>query len=288
MTPEFLDRGTDRLALHRYPAPDSHTVAVLWPAMGTPAGYYGPFARALAATGIEVVVADLRGTGASTPRPSRASRYGLAELVADVGAVGSWLEPSLAGRRFMLLGHSLGGQAALLHLASSGVGVPVAGIGLVAVGLPYWRNYPAPGRYAVLGYTQAIAGLTGALRFWPGWTFGGVQARGVISDWAYTARHGRYRSFESFDAEAALSTVTTPVFAVSVDNDRYTPSPTVDHLCGKLAAAPVTRRHLGLDLADGPLDHFRWARSGSPLAGWVADFAMSLPHDFDRDKRQRA
>ncbi|GAA1828977.1 alpha/beta fold hydrolase [Luedemannella flava] len=280
---EYLDRGADRLGLHRYASPDADTVAMLWPAMGTPAGYYRPFATALAEAGMEVVVADLRGTGSSTPRPSRASRYGMADLVGDVGAVREWLTPSLAGRRLLLVGHSLGGQAALLHVGASRVAVgsgpaphPVAGIALVACGLPYWRTYPAPGRYAVLGYTQAIAGLSGALGYWPGWTFGGVQAKGVIGDWAHTARHGRYPMMGDFDAESALASVTTPVLAVSVDNDRYTPPATVDHLCAKLGATSVQRRHLGAAQATGDLDHFRWVRAASPLAGWVTDFAGSL------------
>lgn len=281
---EYLDRGADRLGLHRYPSAHADTVAVLWPAMGTPAGYYRPFAAALADAGVEVVVADLRGTGSSTPRPSRASRYGMADLVGDVGAVREWLAPSVAGRRLLLIGHSLGGQAALLHLGASRVAVgsgpaapPVAGIALVACGLPYWRTYPAPGRYAVLGYTQAIAGLSAALGYWPGWTFGGTQARGVIGDWAHTARHGRYRPMGALDPESALASVTTPVLAVSVDNDRYTPPATVDHLCGKLAATSVQRRHLDAAQATGALDHFRWVRATSPLAGWVTGFARSLP-----------
>lgn len=47
---------------------------VVWPAMGVPARFY------------------LRGTGASTPRPSRRSRYAYAELVDDVAGA------SVAGR----------------------------------------------------------------------------------------------------------------------------------------------------------------------------------------------
>jgi predicted alpha/beta hydrolase len=293
---EYLDRGADRLGLHRYPATRDDgpgMVAVLWPAMGAPARYYRPLATQLAAAGMEVVVADLRGTGTSTPRPSRASRYGLLDLADDVGAVRDWLAPHLGGRRVLLLGHSLGGQAALLHLATEAAGrggaarAPVAGVALVAVGLPYWRMYPGPGKLAVLGYTQAIAGVAATLRVWPGWTFGGVQARGVIGDWGYTARRGRYRRMAGFDAEAALPRVTTPVLAVSVDNDRYTPPPTMDHLVGKLSAASVRRRHLDAAQASGPLDHFRWVRATSPLAGWITEFAASLPH-VDLDKRQHA
>src|SRR5690606_25330474 len=85
---QWLDRGADRLGLQWYPEParPAGTLALLWPAMGVPAGYYRPFATALGRAGVAVVVAHLRGTGASTPRPSRRSRYGYADLVDDVAA----------------------------------------------------------------------------------------------------------------------------------------------------------------------------------------------------------
>ena len=90
---------------------------VIWPAMGTPARYYRPFATALGEAGIAVVVVDLRGTGSSTPAPSRSSRYGYADIAGDVGAVLEALKPRLDGRKRYLLGHSLGGQACAIHLA---------------------------------------------------------------------------------------------------------------------------------------------------------------------------
>src|SRR5258707_6320988 len=137
---EFLDRGSDRLGLHVYPdAPDS-PVVVIWPAMGVPARYYRPFAQQLGIQGLSVVVVDLRGTGSSTPRPSRRSRYGYAELTADVAAVLDALKPRTDTRPVILLGHSLGGQVCALHLALTGHG-GVDGLALVAVGLPWYRSY---------------------------------------------------------------------------------------------------------------------------------------------------
>src|SRR5690606_40294522 len=60
------------------------SMVVLWPAMGVPAGYYRPFLTGLRRAGLAVAAVDLRGTGTSTPHPSRASRYGYAELTDDV------------------------------------------------------------------------------------------------------------------------------------------------------------------------------------------------------------
>jgi predicted alpha/beta hydrolase len=276
---EFVEVDGGRLGVQIYPEPTGVTdapVAVIWPAMGVRARYYRPFAAELRAAGLAVVVADLRGTGASTPTPSRADRYGYPELAADVGAVLAALKPRLDGRTRLLVGHSLGGQAALLHLALHG-GDEVDGLALIAVGIPYWRNYPGRRGLGVLPYIQGIAATTALLGVWPGWGFGGRQARGVIRDWAYTARTGRFPRLNGTDTEAAVRAVRTPVLAVSVDDDQFTPHETVDNLCGKLAAAPVTRERYTVDQAGAPLDHFTWVRAGAPLARRVAEFAGDLP-----------
>ncbi|GGM66427.1 alpha/beta fold hydrolase [Dactylosporangium sucinum] len=276
---ELLDRGTDRLALHTFApvAEDAPTLAVLWPAMGVPARYYRPFAQSLASHGVAVTVADLRGTGASTPRASAASRYGFAELADDVDAVLEHLKPARAGRRTVLIGHSLGGQMCALHLALRGTSSDVSGLALLAVGLPYWRSYPASRRAQILAMTQVLAAGSAVLRHWPGWAFGGRQARGVIADWAYTARAGRYRPIAGVDVEAALSRVTTPVLAVDVEGDQYTPAATVDRLTSKLTSSEVRREHYTAAEAGTRIDHFTWAKNGAPLAARVAAWTASLP-----------
>jgi predicted alpha/beta hydrolase len=271
MEQTFVDVGSDRIGLQRYPGVPggADTLAVLWPAMGVPARYYRPFAEHLVEAGIAVVVADLRGTGASTPVPSRASRYGYAELAGDVGAVLEALKPQRDQRRTVLIGHSLGGQACALHLATSG-GAAVDGLVLVAVGVPYWRAYPGVHRYRVLGYTQGIGAVSAAWRVWPGWTFGGRQAAGVMRDWAFTARTGRYPAMDGVDVEAALATVRTPVLAVSVAGDHFTPRSTMECLVGKMRGAPVEWQHYA---PEEPVDHFRWVRASGSLAERVAAWA---------------
>ncbi|SCG72561.1 alpha/beta hydrolase family protein [Micromonospora coxensis] len=278
-TQEHVEVDGARIGVQVYPEPDGPPGApmvVIWPAMGVRARYYRPFAAALRDAGLAVAVADLRGTGASTPPPGRACRYGYAELATDVGAVLDALKPRLDGRTRLLLGHSLGGQAALLHLAVHGADA-VDGLALLTVGVPYWRSYPGLRGYGVLPYTQGIAAVARTLGVWPGWGFGGRQARGVIRDWAYTARTGRFPVLDGVDAEAAVRRLTTPVLAVGVDDDQYTPHATLDHLCAKLTAAPVTRDRYTVAEAGAPLDHFTWVRAGAPLARRVADFAAGLP-----------
>ena len=274
-TVERLDRSTpdappDSLALHVYPAADdAPALAVLFPAMGVPARYYRTFAAALTAAGLAVVVADLRGTGESTPAPTRSARYGLADLVDDVDAVLTHLKPLRAGRRTILIGHSLGGQACVLHLSRRREDVD--GLVLLAVGVPYWRRYPSGQPARVLLQTQTLGVVSALLRVWPGWGFGGRQARGVIRDWAFTARTGRYP--EPF--EAALGTIAAPVFAVDMAGDRFTPPGTVTHLLEKLPAADVTRTTYAPP--DQAIDHFRWAKHGTALARDISAWTGRLP-----------
>jgi predicted alpha/beta hydrolase len=276
MTPTFVDRGSDRLALHVYPDPfggEDAPVVIVWPAMGVPARYYRPFVEQLGRAGLGAVVVDLRGTGSSTPPASRRSRYGYAEIAADVGAVLEELKPRLRARRTLLLGHSLGGQACVLHLALAGTD-GVDGLILVAVGLPWFRSYAGARSAAVLGMTQGIAAASGLLGVWPGWGFGGRQARGVIRDWAYTARNGRFPRMGEVDPQPAVAALRTRVLAVSVEHDRYTPATTVDHLCGRMPHADVERLHL-----TGPADpaHFTWVRAPGPLGDRIARFATATP-----------
>lgn len=268
---EYVERGTERLGVQIYPEPadPSAPMAVLWPAMGVPARYYRPFAAQLREAGLAVAVADLRGTGASTPPASRRSRYGYADLADDVAAVLEHLEPRSAGRPVILVGHSLGGQACVLHLARCGKPSADA-LALVAVGLPWFRSYPARRARGVLWLTQSINAVSAVLGFWPGWGFGGRQSRGVIRDWAYTARHGRFPRRVTED----LSAVRVPVLAVSVEGDHFTPAATLDHLCSMLHSAEIRRVHLSRADLGTAVDHFTWARTSTPVAELVAGAAL--------------
>jgi predicted alpha/beta hydrolase len=269
----LVERGEDRVAVHVYPEPPDPAapLVVIWPAMGVPARYYRPFATELSEAGLAVAVADLRGTGASTPPPSRRSRYGYAELADDVGAVLEHLDRGQQPRRTVLMGHSLGGQACALYLARAEKPAADA-LALVAVGLPWFRSYSARRGRGVLGLTHAINAVSAVLGVWPGWGFGGRQARRVIRDWAYTARHGR---FPSAVVPSGLSPVRVPVLAVSLDGDRLTPPATLDHLCSLMPDAALQRVHFSAAELGTPVDHFTWARASTPIAALVARFVST-------------
>jgi predicted alpha/beta hydrolase len=274
---EYVDHDGHRLGLHHYPDPGPHApVVVIWPAMGTPARFYRPLAQRLGRAGIAVITTDLRGQGASTPKPTRSDRYGYHHLADDVGAVLDALAPRLDGRPYYLLGHSLGGQVCSIALAT-GMAKGAAGLILVAVGLPWYRSYRGVKSPAMYAASQGIVAITALAGLWPGWAFGGRQARRVMLDWGYIARHGSFprrlpadhhgrarRHGEPVD----LGAVGTPVLAISVAGDQFTPRETLDHLCGQLTAAPIERVHI----TQPNLDHFSWVREADTVADHLVPF----------------
>lgn len=226
-------------------------LVVVFPAMGVPASYYGRFATSLEEHGFDVHVADLVGNS-----------YG--ELSDHVGAV----LDSFAGRRIVVLGHSLGGQVAAVHLARSGA--KVDGLVFIAVGIPYWRAYRHSG-LGVLGFTQGINAVSVLLRHWPGWGFGGRQPRGVIRDWAYTGRHGSFPPY----LHADFASVDVDLLSITVQNDQYTPPGTTGFLVRKLSRARVTKAALTEADAGVPLDHFKWVKAGAAIGPILREWLSS-------------
>lgn len=241
------------------------------PAMGVPARHYLPLAQALADRGIATAIHEWRGIGSSGHRAGRRQSWGYRELleydlVATVQAARDWLpEP-----RLILGGHSLGGQLATLYAALHPDVVDA--MVLVASGAPYWRRF-RHGHLLRLGYAAApwLARLRGHL---PGRALGfaGNEARGVIADWSYSGRSGRYVAKHlDRDLELSLARLSKPVLALRLRDDWMAPQASLDWLLGKLQPAPLRSRVLGPDaLAGATADHFAWMRSPVAVAGEIA------------------
>ncbi|CAM5239562.1 Alpha/beta fold hydrolase OS=Streptomyces alboniger OX=132473 GN=CP975_09725 PE=4 SV=1 [Streptomyces alboniger] len=261
------------------PGPPPAPAVLIVPAMGTAARFYRRFAEHLYNEGLTVLIADLRGQGEATPLTTDADAlgHGYRELVEeDLPAVLAAVRAELGPEpRLYLLGHSLGGQLALLY-AASGHGPRVDGVVLVAAGSVHFRAYgPLRGPGLLIG-ELLIAGVSTLLGRWPGSRlgFGGDQPKGVMRDWARQGRTGRYAPKGSpIDYEAALATLELPVLAVSVEHDTLAPAAALDHLLGKVPRARLTRRHYTAQEAGGRLDHFAWTRAGGALAKQIAAWA---------------
>ncbi len=261
--------------------PGAWRTALFWmPAMGVPARHYLPLAEVLAAHGVAVALHEWRGLGSSNRRAGRRADWGYRELLQlDLPAARAALHALWPHATWVVGGHSLGGQLAMLHAALAGA--PCAGVALVASGAPYWRAF-RHGRWLAAAYALApvLARLCGHL---PGRRigFGGNEARGVTADWARSGRSGRYAvQGLAVDLEHALRQVRVPILGVRLADDWLAPVASLGHLLDKAPLAPRTLVTLAAaDLAGTPATHFAWLQAPEPVAASLARWLGALPVD---------
>jgi predicted alpha/beta hydrolase len=234
--------------------PDAvRALAVLVPALGTSASYYRPFAERLAASGHEVLLPELPGTGHSRPKPSRKVDFSYQDLVcgylAEVQQAARRLCPD---RPFVLLGHSLGAQAGALAMlggvASFDALVTLAG------GHIHYRNWAGVDRVKIYLGAAAAASLSRLLGHLPGQHvgFGGPQARTLMLEWSRTIRKGHFPRL----TEAPSGGQRVPVLCVAFENDFMAPVRSVGALA-EMVGGEV--RELPVSWAGNP--HASWARN---------------------------
>lgn len=244
---------------------------LVMPAMGVPAGYYGPFVDELARHGVAAGVADYTGQGDATPHVGRGRDLGYDDLAHG------WL-PAVVDRvreqhdgPVVALGHSLGGHLLAAHLAGPTPAVDAAV--LIGSGTPHWR---AQQGLKTLAQTQLIAVVSRLCGYWPGARlgFGGTQARTLMREWAAFSRTGRLAP-GGRDIAAGLAGRSLPLLAVDLDNDTLAPPAAVDELVGLFASADVERFTFAKAVGDPgkPVNHYSFARSpemiGERIAAWV-------------------
>jgi predicted alpha/beta hydrolase/protein-S-isoprenylcysteine O-methyltransferase Ste14 len=255
-------------------------LVLVLPAMGVAAGFYDRFGAALAqAVGGSVWLVDLPGQGSSPLRARRGDDFGYADVV-DHGLpalveAAARLHP---GRPLFLVGHSLGGQLALLALEH--LGPRVAGLVLIASGTAHAGAWPRALRWRAWSLVWPVVLAARVLPWFPGARlgFGGDQARRWMRDWSHNSRHGGYRLHARHGADARapdLREVTTPVLALQIDGDPVAPWEAGQALLSLVPQAPV--RHLPMRgvLSDAPWRrHFSWARQPAEAvrlgAAWIS------------------
>lgn len=252
---------------HQFPllarVPAQAQAALLWlPALGVAAKHYLPFAEELAAHGVAVFVHEWRGNGGSDLRPDRDHDWGYRELLTlDLPASHAAMARRIPQLPLLVGGHSLGGQLAACYAALHPAAF--AQLWLVATGTPYWRSFPAPRRWLLpLFYRFApwLADRRGRLNG-RRLGFGGMEARGLIRDWARVGLSNRYAAAGlDMDLEAALARLSIPVHGVLFEQDWLAPQGSLDALLARLAPAQrkliaLNQRQLGTRA-----DHFAWMK----------------------------
>lgn len=250
-------------------------VCIVVPALGTPARVYDRLAAALHESGLQVVVVELRGTGASPSRASRHHDWGYldlvdGELVAAYRHVQSQADPAAP---VFWLGHSLGGHLALLHQRRHGSAQP-AEVLLAASGTPFSRHYPFATRAGLYLVSLMMRASHATLGYFAGHRlgFGGRQPRTLMRQWLHFAWQGSLPSDVMGDPDVAARSGFRA--ALSMAGDRWAPAPATSHLCSLFGAEPDVETLSSLDDGSRP-DHFSWLRRPKAPAEWVCGRAIS-------------
>jgi predicted alpha/beta hydrolase len=274
---ESVDGVAHTAAVYAAARPDAPVVVCL-PAMGAPAGYYGPFAEEISRCDhATVVLLDLRGQGRSTVRARCGDQFGYREILEfDLPEAISGLRRAFPGRKLYLAGHSLGGQLGLF--AAARPDVQVDGLILIAAGTAHWRAWQGVERLVARIAFFGVRLAARLLPWYPGTRlgFGGDQPRRLMRDWGLVTREDRYAPEGSgFDYEHAVRALSLPVLSIGVREDPIAPTGAIEALLRRLAASAVTRLEV-----DGVHGHSRWKRHFSwarrpgavvnALAGWLA------------------
>ena len=224
--------------------------------------YYSRFAHYLFSHGLDVMLFDYRGIGASRAGSLR----GFAATWSDWGtldfeALLKRAQREYPGQPIDVVGHSFGGCAA--GLAASGAAIRH----LVTVGAQFahWRDYAPAQRWQMLAKWHGVMPLlTRLCGYFPGKRLGWLEdtPAGVVKDWG--AFSTRFETLPSARRLTALpfSSVTAKTLAISLGDDPFGTVAAIERLLGYFSASP--RTHLRIqphEIDETAIGHFAFFHS---------------------------
>jgi predicted alpha/beta hydrolase len=231
-------RTTDGVALHgdlvtprepRAVAVLAHAMMVDRRTMDRPRGE--GLASTLAERGIAVASFDLRGHGESGPTAREGARWSYDDLVGhDMPTLVAWARARFPGMGVSVVGHSLGGNAALV---AAGLDAATAPDAIVGLAVNQWMPSLEPswvrrlGKRAILRAWLAATRVGGGL-FDPRTFRAGTDAEPLpyVAQLARICREDRFTSEDgSIDYREAIGRVRVPYLAVASEGDEWMANP---------------------------------------------------------------
>lgn len=212
-----LQDGTEIAALEFGEASTGRLSLLFWPALGVPLGYYQALLTQWSERGRHVVAVEQRGMPLSPVASVRDADFGYSTILReDLPAVADRFFSD--SRPYAAVGHSLGGQLALLA-TGSGVIRPRATTAIASGTSSPAAKSTTWGRMGRRGQVTFIRATSALLGYWPGdrLGFGGKQPRRLMRDWCTEGRLGRYLLHgDDEDYEAGLRAIRQPVLLASL------------------------------------------------------------------------
>ena len=267
-----ISAGTSTANAQLFRADDDAAPCVLvFPALGTPARPYLRLAVALQSGGVHVLIADWRGMASSSVRASRSHDWSYLDLVdGEAESMFALARRELPNSSLHAVGHSLGGQVALLHAARY-PNATFASLTLAASASPHYRAYPFPYRLMVHAFAWVVAAMVAVLNVFRGdWLrFGGKQGASLMREWSHFNRKGRLPPLgcvaPRWNPSAELAKVDLPIHVLTMRGDSFAPASAARALV-ELTASDA-QYHLLERLPSGRLpDHFDWLREPGSVA----------------------
>jgi len=131
---------------------------------------------------------DWRGTGKSSVKVNRKTRFGYHEIITlELPEIINYIRATHPDNPIYLLGHSLGGQIGLLYTALNQQ--MISGAILVAAGSNYYKNLKVPRRFGRYFNLKLIGWITYLCGYFPGdkLGFAGKESKIMIGDWLHEA-----------------------------------------------------------------------------------------------------
>ena len=244
-------------------------IVLIAPALGVKAAYYGKMCQLLAKAGMTGLAVDMPGLGLSPTRASKRDDWGYPDLIDHYRTACLAAHAAYPRLPVIVLGHSIGGQVALMVAGQSVPGL--AGVVLVASGSPHWRAWEGASAWGVRGFMATAGWLGKVWGHFPGdyIGFGGRQPKTLMKQWSHVGATGRF-DFGDGQGEALLAQPGPPTRSIYLVGDRLATEASVRALTSKLIERQVEVEAW----ADPPHsgDHNRWPRSADHVVGRVADF----------------
>jgi len=260
---------------HFFSNNESDIIIICLPAMGVTASYYKNIAKILCNEGFNVITADQRGNGKSSIRASKKINFGYNEIITiDIPELIKKVKEQHPEKEIYILGHSLGGQLAVLAMS---INERLAnGIILIASCSGFYKGWNFPSNIINYSASRLIYLITKSVGYFPGdkLGFAGREGKNIIFDWAQQIKTGNYVLCNSqLDYETMIEKISVPILAISFENDSLAPRRSVENFYKKMKNCSVEHKHCTSENVNiKNVGHFNWIKKPDAIVEMIKEW----------------